>query len=109
VTATLTNAGGELVEYPRECAMELVAYRARDRRDSAPRSAAPDWRASRSCASGWQQTGLNRGQSISFDATTSVREILGGSLPEGTYYFAAIVHTRTRYVWLAAGSGQLRR
>jgi hypothetical protein len=109
VTATLTHAGGMLVDYPRECVVELVAYRARDSRDSAPRSGAPDWRSSRSCAPGWQQTGLNRGQSISFDATTSAREILGSSLPEGTYYFAAIVHTRSRHVWLAAGSGQLRR
>jgi len=109
VTATLTDAGGYLVQYPKECVVELVAYRTGERRDSAPRSGAPDWRANRSCASGWQQTSLNRGQSISFDATTSAREILGSSLPEGTYYFAAIVHTRTRNVWLSAGSGLLRR
>jgi hypothetical protein len=109
VTATLTHAGGSVDEYPRECAVELVAYRARDRRDSAPRSGAPDWRASRSCAPGWQQIILNRGQSASFEATASAREILGSSLPDGAYYFAAIVHTRTRHVWLSAGSGQLRR
>jgi hypothetical protein len=109
VTATLTDAGGYLVQYPKECVVELVAYRTRDRRDSAPWTGAPDWRATRACASGWQQTPLERGQSISFDATASAREILGSSLPEGTYYFVAIVHTRTRNVWLAAGSGELRR
>ena len=39
------------------------------------------------------------------DYTASAREILRSSLPEGTYQFALIVHTRTRHVWLAAGSG----
>jgi hypothetical protein len=109
VTATLTDAGGSLVEFPRQCAIELVAYRARDRRDAAPRSGAPDWRESRSCASGWQQTILNRGQSISFETAASARDILGSALPEGTYFFAVVVHTRTRHVWLSAGSAELRR
>jgi hypothetical protein len=109
VIATLTNAGGALEEFPRECAMELVAYRSRERRDSAPRSGAPDWRSTRSCASGWQQVTLFGGQSLFFDHIVSAREILGNSLPEGMYYFAAIMHTRTRHVWISAGSGSVRR
>jgi hypothetical protein len=109
VVATLTNAGGMLAEFPRECVMEIVAYRSRERRDAAPRSGAPDWRSSRKCASGWQQVNLSNGQSTVFDHNVPAREILGSSLPNGTYYFAAIVHTRTRHVWLSAGSGALQR
>ncbi len=109
VEATLTHAGSSLVYYPRDCVVELVAYRDRDRRDTAPRSGAPDWRESRACAAGEQQVILNRGQSITFASSASPRDVLGASLPEGTYHFAVIVHTRTRDVWLSAGSGDLRR
>jgi len=109
VTATLTHAGGSLVEFPRECAMEIVAYRTQERRDAAPLSGAPDWRATRTCGTGWRQVGLNRGESTSFEATATAREILGSSLPAGTYHFAAIIHARTRNIWLSAGSGELRR
>ena len=109
VSATLTHAGGSVVEYPRECEIELVAYRAKDRRDAAPRSGAPDWRASRSCAAGWRQTILNRGQSVLFETSASASAILGSALPPGAYYFAVVVHTRSRNVWLSAGSAELDR
>lgn len=109
VTATLTHAGGSLDEFPRDCPIELVAYRAKDRRDSAPRSGAPDWRPTRPCSNAWAQVILNRGQSTSFETTAAAREILGSTLPEGLYHFAVVVHTRTRRVWLAAGSAELRR
>jgi hypothetical protein len=109
VTATLTHAGGSIVEYPRECPVQLVAFRARDRRDAGPRAGEPDWRGSRPCATGWTQVALDRGQSASFEASAPAREILGNNLPDGTYHFALIVHTRTRYVWLSAGSAELRR
>ena len=109
VTATLTHAGGSVVEYPRECEIELVAYRAKDRRDAAPRSGAPDWRATRPCAAGWRQTILTRGQSVLFETSASATEILGSALPPGVYYFAVVVHTRSRNVWLSAGEAELRR
>ena len=109
VTGTLTHAGGVVVEYPRECEIELVAYRAKDRRDAAPRSGAPDWRGTRACAPGWRQTILNRGQSVLFESSASAAEILGSALPSGVYYFAVVVHTRSRNVWLSAGEAELRR
>jgi hypothetical protein len=109
VTATLTHAGGMLVRLPRECVVTLVAYRSRERRDAAPRSGAPDWRQSRQCAEGTQEVRMNRGESVTFESTATARELLGGSLPGGEYHFAVTVHTPTRNVWLAAGSGVLRR
>jgi hypothetical protein len=109
VTGTLTHAGGSVVEYPRDCEIELVAYRAKDRRDAAPRSGAPDWRATRSCVPGWRQTILNRGESVLFETSASAGEILGSALPPGVYYFAVVVHTRSRDVWLSAGAAELRR
>lgn len=108
-TVTLTHAGSSVVEYPKACAVELVAYRSRERRDTAARSGAPDRRDSRSCVDGWQQRVLKPGQSIVLETAPLVRDILGSSLPDGTYYFAVVVHTRTRDVWLSAGSAELRR
>ena len=109
VIGTLTNAGGMLTEYPAACAMEIVAYRSREHRDAAPRSGTPDWRSTRPCSAAWQQVTLFSGQSKVFDFVASAREVLGISLPDGTYYFAAVVHTRSRHIWLSAGQGVLRR
>ena len=109
VTAMLTHAGGSLDEFPRDCPIELVAYRAKDRRDSAPRSGAPDWRPTRTCSDAWSRVILNKGESTSFEMSATARDILGSSLPEGLYHFAVVVHTRTRHVWLSAGSAELRR
>jgi hypothetical protein len=93
--------------------VRLVAYRDRARRDDAPRSGAPDWEQPLAgCADATQDVLFHADAPRAFETSATAREILGGALPAGRYYFAVYVRAGGaggRRVFLSAGEGDLAR
>jgi hypothetical protein len=107
VTATLAHAGGSRLRYSLECPVTLYAYRSRARRDAAPRSGEPDWKSPQRCGPELQEMWLQRGDSRTFQVSTSAREILSDRLPPGRYYFVAVVHEERRTIYLSADEANI--
>lgn len=108
-TATLGYANSALVGFSSDCPIVIYAYRDRARRDAAPRSGAADWVQRTSCGTQETSTGMTRGDARSLDTSAPVRDILGASLPAGTYYFAIAIRAQTNRVFLSAGEAVLVR
>ncbi len=108
-TATLGYANSALVGFSNDCPIVIYAYRDRARRDSAPRSGVADWVQRTSCGTQETSVGMGRGETRSLDTSVPVRDILGASLPSGTYYFAIAIRAQTNRVFLSAGEAVLVR
>jgi hypothetical protein len=103
VTGTVVNANTALVSLaPLECPLQLRVYRDRARRDAAPRSGAPDW-TQPVCTSPMRDKGVRRGETETYQTAVPVRDILGSSLPSGTYYFAVVARAEGMEMTLSAG------
>jgi hypothetical protein len=108
-TATLAYANSALVAFSNDCPIVIYAYRDRARRDAAPRSGAADWVQRTTCVTQETSTAMGRGETRSLDSSVPVRDILGGSLPAGTYYFAVAIRAQRNRVFLSAGEMGLAR
>lgn len=103
VTATNETTGDIDIEFG-GCPVRLLVYR------NADRSGEPAWDDAEQngfCpAILWRAT-LSPGASQEFQATYIIREILGGSLPDGRYYFTAVLRLDVETVALKAGDLEL--
>ena len=114
VTVTNTNAQPVRLEYG-ACSITLLAYR------SATRTGAPIWNSSmRRAPEGavygcplYLAVGVAQpGETMSpkeFNVAYAIREVLGDSLPDGRYYFAARVRLNWRTSVVSAGEAEVRR
>lgn len=100
----VANPGGRSVrmELSSGCAVQLVVYRTAER-------TAPVWDQSRvqACTMALQIVDLDGGATRTFEGRTDAREILGDSLPDGTYHISAVMHVNQRRIEVPAGAAQL--
>lgn len=104
-TATLTNTTGEArrVTFPDGCVVLIRAYR------DAARSGEPAWDQARAvmCTQALVEADLAPGASVQYRNTARANEILGDSLPAGTYYLTAALRPNGRVVEVPAGQAEL--
>ena len=87
------------------CLVYLRVYR-----DAARTSLAYDSEKVEGCTDALVPVSVGAGQSKTVSARTiSAADILGDSLPNGTYYFSAVVRPETQRITLHAGSAALAR
>ena len=100
-TVTITNRGASLVRLtlPDGCAVLLRAYRSADAR-------APAYDALHNvvCTLALQEVTIPPGERQQLAARSDAREILGDSLPDGTYHLRALVRPNGGEVEVPAGT-----
>lgn len=103
-TVTLLNRTGETVmlELPDGCPVLLRAYR-----EGVGSKPAWDQGNVLVCTLAIQEVRLAPGESRTFQGRSDAREILGDSLPDGSYRLTAVVRPNGSTVELPAGSAQL--
>lgn len=106
-TARASNATAARVDvtFPDGCVVLIRAYRAPER------GAPPAWDQARAvaCPEVLMEVPLAPGQTREFHSTATAREILGDSLPDGRYYFTALIRPGGQPIEVSAGSAELRR
>jgi hypothetical protein len=100
-----TSSARRAVRFPDGCVVLLRAYR-----DPA-RTGAPAWDQGRgvACTMMLVEVSLGPGESREFLASARADQILGDSLPAGTYYFTAVLRPDGQRVEVAAGEAELAR
>lgn len=106
-TATVTNTTNAQreVEFPDGCTVLIRAY------PDAERAGEPAWDQQRAvaCTMAIQIVRFEPGESREYRASATATEILGDSLPEGRYHFAALLRPDGQRVEVPAGEAELRR
>ena len=104
-TVKLTNTGNSprQVTFPDGCVVLIRAYR------TAERTGEPAWDQSRvvACTMALVEVALAPGESREFQARTDAGLILGDSLPDGRYYFSALLRPDGRALEVPAGEADL--
>jgi hypothetical protein len=103
-SVTVTNRSGSTVmlELPDGCAVLLRAYRD-------PAGGRPAWDQGQVavCTMAIQEIRVAAGERRSFEGRSDAREILGDSLPDGSYRLTAVVRPKGTTVEIPAGQVQL--
>jgi hypothetical protein len=104
-TVKLTNKGNSRrkVTFPDGCVVLIRAYR------NAERTGEPAWDQSRvvACTMALVEVDLAPGESREYQARTDAGLILGDSLPNGRYYFTALLRPDGRALEIPAGDAEL--
>jgi hypothetical protein len=101
-TVEATNRGGSpaTLVFPDGCTVLLRAWR----EDGTADEPAWDQAGTTACTMAVQRVTLQPGESRSFETRTDAREILGDSLPDGSYRLAAYLRPATGAVQVPAGT-----
>src|SRR5690606_23442029 len=101
VRAENTSSVRRDVTFPDACIVLLRAYR------SPARTGAPAWdqRKGAMCAMMLVELSLAPGESREYQTRATADQVLGDSLPAGTYHFTALLRPDGRMVEVPAGAG----
>ena len=103
VTARNTAPDTDDIAFPDGCVVLLRAY------DNPERSGAPVWDAARvfGCTMAIVEADIPAGESETFRTIVGAEVILGDSLPDADYYFAAVLRPNGTVVEVTAGEAYL--